>query len=374
MAAKRVCILSGIYPPDTGGPANFAVTYSNFLIENGFSVSVKTYTDGNSYQSNSDNSHLTAISRKNSLVFRYIRMILQIIDEAKSGSQILANGCFIEIAVARLFFKFPYVAKVPGDIVWERARTSGRTLSEIEKYQTEKLTLRYKLFRAIFSLSLRRANCVIVPSNQLSYLCQNWGVSQSKITTIGNSVDIKKFKPDKVVRKEYDFVTVCRLVPWKGVAEIIQCAKKMNASLLVIGDGPERQKLERIASSSHSRIDFLGSASRDEVSSILRTSKVFVLNSSFEATSYSLIEAMASGLPGIANENTGSEEIISNGVDGYLCGSSSGLSLQDAMFKLKDNPELVDLMCKSAVEKISTQFSTQVNFPRIQEIIANAKF
>jgi glycosyltransferase involved in cell wall biosynthesis len=301
-------------------------------------------------------------------------MILEIIDEVKLGSQILANGCFIEIAVARIFFKFPYVAKVPGDIVWERARTSGRTSSDIEKYQTEKLTLNFKLFRALFSLSLKRANSVIVPSNQLSYLCQEWGVSESKLTTIGNSVDIQKFKPGKEFREEYDFVTVCRLVPWKGVAEIIQCAKKMNASLLVIGDGPERQNLEKIASTSQSRIDFIGSASRDEVSNKLRTSKVFVLNSSFEATSYSLIEAMASGLPGIANANTGSEEIISNGVDGYLCGSSTGLALQDAMFRLKDNPELVDLMSKSAVEKISTQFSTQVNFPRIQEIIANAKF
>jgi len=301
-------------------------------------------------------------------------MIIEILKEVRLGTQIIANGCFIEIALARIFLNFAYVVKVPGDIVWERARTSGRSSSNIEKFQTEKLIFKYRLFRKLFSLSLKRADRVIVPSNQLSDFCQKWGVNQNKLITIGNSIDIQKFKPENEVLKEYDFVTVCRLVPWKGVAEIIECAMKMNASLLIIGDGPERKNLEKIASTSHSRIDFIGSATRDEVSAKLRTSKVFILNSSFEATSYSLLEAMASGLPGIANENTGSEEIISNGVDGFLCGSGTGLTLQEAMFKLKDNPQLLDLFSNSAIEKISTLFSTQVNFPRIQEIVSNAKF
>ncbi len=372
METIRVCILSGIYPPDAGGPANFAFTFSNFLNEGKVSVSVKTYTDGSSYTSKDGNIELTALSRELSIPIRYVQMILEIIREARDGSHILANGCFLEVYLASLIYKFSYTAKVPGDIVWERARTSKRTSSDIERFQKERLGISYKIFRAIFSRSLIKAKNVIVPSQQLKVLCNGWGVKNYKLHVIGNSVDIAKFKPKNRPSREYDFVTVCRLVPWKGVAEIIKCALKLNASLLIIGDGPERENLQSMSSGSKSRIDFLGSASREEVLEKLNSSRAFILNSSFEATSYSLLEAMACGLPVIANENTGSEEIITNEVDGFLCGQGTGLRLQEAMSRMMDNSELRDSMGLFAQQKVFDFYSTLVNFPRILEVATDA--
>jgi glycosyltransferase involved in cell wall biosynthesis len=102
---------------------------------------------------------------------------------------------------------------------------------------------------------LKKANIVIVPSLQLKHLCEKWGVNVQRLVVIRNSVDTEKFKLEHEHQKKYDFVTVCRLVPWKGVAQIIECAKILNASLLIIGDGPERSNLEKLASGSHSSID-----------------------------------------------------------------------------------------------------------------------
>jgi N,N'-diacetylbacillosaminyl-diphospho-undecaprenol alpha-1,3-N-acetylgalactosaminyltransferase len=65
-----------------------------------------------------------------------------------------------------------------------------------------------------------------------------------------------------------------------------------------------------------------------------------VLNSSIEATSYSLLEARACGLPTIANTGTGATEIISNEIDGILCGSSTGFSLEPALKLLSENRDI----------------------------------
>jgi glycosyltransferase involved in cell wall biosynthesis len=299
-------------------------------------------------------------------------MILEIIKEARAGSYILANGCFLEVYLASLFYNFSYTAKVPGDIVWERARTSKRTSSDIEQFQQDNLGISYKIFRTIFSRSLIKAKNVIVPSKQLKVLCSSWGVKNSKLHVIGNSVDTAKFKPKNQYLREYDFVTVCRLVPWKGVTEIINCALKLNASLLIIGDGPERENLQSISSGSKSPIDFLGTASREEVFDKLNSSRAFILNSSFEATSYSLLEAMACGLPVIANESTGSVEIITHEVDGFLCGQGTGLILQEAMSVMMNNPEIRDSMGLFARQKVLNYFSTLVNFPKILKVATDA--
>jgi|LauGreDrversion4_1035100.scaffolds.fasta_scaffold41530_2 glycosyltransferase involved in cell wall biosynthesis len=373
MATKSICILSGIYPPDSGGPANFALTFSNFLLEKEFEVSVKTYTDGNTFHANQGDLDVKAISRKNSILIRYIQMVLEILREAKKGSYIIANGCFIEIALARLVYNFNYFTKVPGDIVWERAQTMGRTSKSIEEFQEEILSTKNQIFRKLFNRSLKKSRKVIVPSPQLATLCERWGVDKTKIAVIRNSVDTDKFKPENVVEHTYDFVTVCRLVPWKGVDQIIKCVKELEASLLIIGDGPERNHLELLAADSTNAIDFVGDISRERVLVELRKCKVFVLNSNYEATSYALLEAMACGLPGIANGNTGSVEIITHQIDGLLCGSKTSLNLLEAMQALFSNQELRVSMAESAQKKVKTDFAMHTNFGQILEVVTNAK-
>ncbi len=364
-----ICILSGIYPPDSGGPSNFAFTFSRFATENGFSATVCSYTDGESRCHLQDSVEVSLISRRLKLPFRYLRMILQILRNSKKGLRILANGCFVEIAIATYVKRLDYVTKVPGDIVWERARNLGATQLSIEEFQSAPLNFKMKIFRYLFHRALRYSKYVIVPSRQLAEFCLRWGVESEKIILIPNSISTELFKPGPSQNKTFDFICVSRLVPWKGIQEVVKAAIALNCSLLIIGDGPEKESLEQLTFGYSDKIKFTGSLGSGEIIAHLQESRVFVLNSSFEATSYALLEAMAVGIPGIANYKTGSEEIITSDVDGILCRGNPAKSVYQAMEFALANPNLINEMGKRAREKIISEFDVETNFRKIISVL-----
>lgn len=260
-----ICILSGIYPPDTGGPSNFAYTFSRFATQNGFSATVCSYTDGESCSYFQSSVEVSLISRRLQLPFRYMRMILQILTISRKGMKILANGCFVEMAIATFVKRLNYVTKVPGDIVWERARNLRETHLSIEEFQSAPLKFKMKIFRYLFHRALRNSKCVIVPSRQLAEFCLRWGVESEKIMLIPNSISTQLFTPGSSQRKTFDFICVSRLVPWKGIQEVAIAAIALNCSLVVIGDGPDKESLERLTLGHSDKIKFTGSLGQSEI-------------------------------------------------------------------------------------------------------------
>lgn len=214
-------IISGIYPPDPGGPAKFSSEFAEWCANKGDEVEVLTYGAFFPTLQQSGALKVYRVPRFSSIGKRYLVMIREIGRHSKRGS-LLAVGAFLETFFASLIFRFEYIVKVPGDIVWERARNNNLTDLNIEDFQNEQLTLKYKIFRYFYSQSLKRASIVIVPSQGLLNLCLHWGVKEEKINMVFNSVDNLRQLRIKKTAPVYDLVTVCRLTPWKGVKEIIE--------------------------------------------------------------------------------------------------------------------------------------------------------
>jgi glycosyltransferase involved in cell wall biosynthesis len=262
----------------------------------------------------------------------------------------------------------PFFAKIPGDIVWERARNQGFTSKSIDVFQTQKLTLKFWFLRYLFSYALNNSKRVIVPSDHLGSLCRIWGVQQEKITKISNSVK-SPTAPDKLgFKREFDFITVSRLVSWKGIKEVIRAVALLDARLLIVGDGPERQELEELAFQLKADVVFTGESSQREIPILLRQASSFVLNSDFEATSYALLEAQAEGLIVIANAGTGSEEIISHKLNGLLCGEKTGLSLEQAMRLTLETGEEIQFMRDAARINVAKNFNIEINYKQISNL------
>lgn len=358
-------MLSGIYPPNTGGPARFAHAFTHHFSQLGVPCSVITYTDIESSDQEFDGVQVAQISRKFSLPKRYLLLIRRIRQEAQSGSRFIANGCFLEILLASFTTRLKFVTKVPGDIVWERARNSNRTQLNVDDFQKSKLSIGLKLFRFLFSQSLIKSSLVIVPSAHLFELCLGWGVPQDRIILIQNSVSISTFSPRPSVIKKFDVVVVNRLVSWKGTEAVIKACAKLNLKLLVIGDGPESAALKKTAMEHGNKVSFHGEAQHDEIVGLLNSASVFVLNSNFEATSYALLEARSCGLASIARESTGSEEIIRHMEDGILCGPKSGMQLETALETLFSPEFPLAKMGDRARLDVETRFNSDFNFRKI---------
>lgn len=368
--SNEITILSGVFPPDLGGPAKFALDFSCFCVTQSIKPYVISLTNLESSCEEKNAINIWKVSRKLPILIRICKTSLLIRRKLKSGSALIANGLFLELLIASIGLNQKFVTKVPGDIVWERARTKGLTSLSIMDFQESNLSNSQKVQRWIFSTVLRKSEYVLVPSRELASLCLGWGVNQDKVIYIPNSVDTKKFSPLES-EKKYDLITVCRLVPWKGLDEIIETAAFLNLSLAIVGSGPEYEKLVRLSHSLDARVDFLGDVEQSRLPKLLPSARYFVLNSTFEATSYALIEAMSCNLVPLANEETGSSEVISHMVDGILLNKSTGLTLQKALIALDLDSRLYSKLASASREKVIHSFNQDVNFLKILRLVQN---
>jgi glycosyltransferase involved in cell wall biosynthesis len=294
---------------------------------------------------------------------RIPKFVFQVGKLLSRNQGVLVAGAFIETYLASLIFRFSYIAKVPGDIVWERARNNKATDLGIEEYQSQSLSLRYRIFRILYSKSLKRARTVVVPSMGLYNLCLKWGVSGSKLKLIYNSVETTARATYPQVSKEYNLITVCRLVPWKGVDELISYVAKRKLRLLVVGNGPEKAQLEAIAQSLNADVIFLGEVPHHRVVELLSKSDLFVLNSYYEGLPHALVEARGAGVLSIGRAGTGSAEVINDNQDGFLIRPDR--SLEETLDLALEVLPKASLLIAQAKADTFHRFSKEANFPAI---------
>lgn len=111
-----------------------------------------------------------------------------------------------------------------------------------------------------------------------------------------------------------------QLIPLKNVDSLIRAFKRLalDAELTIVGDGPEREKLEALADHD-SRITFAGWLPRAEVMARMQRADVFAMTSSPETYGMVYLEAMAQGCLTIASRGEGFDGLIRDGENGFLC-------------------------------------------------------
>jgi glycosyltransferase involved in cell wall biosynthesis len=141
--------------------------------------------------------------------------------------------------------------------------------------------------------------------------------------------------PDDVV-----IAFVSRLVKEKRVAEVAQVLTRLRAAgishrALFVGDGPERAFLEREVPGAL----FEGFLSGDELATAYASSDIFLFPSDTETFGNVTLEAMASGLPTVCANATGSRSLVEAGVTGYLAEVGDADGLYGAVADLVADPE-----------------------------------
>ena len=360
-------LITGIFPPDSGGPSKFAMEFGVWASQKNIAVTVQTYSDNQSSVANIEKIKVFRILRSRSLLLRYATMIKGIGSNNFQNNSVLAVGAFLETYISSIIYRFSYTVKVPGDVVWERARNNNVTNLGIAEFQLEKLDFKYRVFRKLYSSSLKKARMVIVPSRGLYNLCLQWGVPKEKLRLIYNSVELSESFGVPTGENEFDLVTICRLAPWKGVDELIQYSAKRNLRLVVAGDGPDRARLESLTKTLDAKVTFMGEISNPSVNQLLSKSKIFVLNSYYEGLPHVLVEARVAGLVSVGRAGTGSEEVINDDIDGYLIRPDRPLdeTLDLAIASVTKSKDFI----QRARDDASSRFNKEINFNEIAKIL-----
>jgi glycosyltransferase involved in cell wall biosynthesis len=151
--------------------------------------------------------------------------------------------------------------------------------------------------------------------------------------------------------------TICRLTQVKNPAILLDTLTIADdVHLIIVGDGPERKKLEAYADrlGISRRVFFAGE--QNDVRPWLRTMDIFCLASDSEGMPNALLEAMAAGLPVVASNVGGVGEIIDDRVTGLLAQRRDPDRFAAAISELRERPELRQRMGNAAAITVARRF------------------
>lgn len=171
----------------------------------------------------------------------------------------------------------------------------------------------------------QRADAFIANSTHISRDIKKFYGRNS--TVIHPPVDTTRFKSAKIKNERKGFVTLGRQVPLKRFDIIVEACKRLKLPLIVIGDGPEHDKL---VAQTGPTILFKTGASDEEVAADLASAEGFIF-ASFEDFGIVSIEAMAAGTPVIAYKAGGALDYIIPGKTGEFFNEQTVDSLAEAL-------------------------------------------
>jgi len=217
------------------------------------------------------------------------------------------------------------------------------------------------------------------------------GIPSEKIIVIYDGIDIKKFSPQDAsprLRKDLQqgaekvIGYVGRLVPWKGVEDLIWAAYHLQKergqalSFVFVGEDEEGGryvvKLEKLVKDLGISGSIYFTGFRPDVSTMLAGMDIVVLPSHCEPLGNVVMEAMAMGKLVIATNDGGPAEIISDQKDGILVPPGNPLALAQAIQEVLDFPDEVrEQISISASEKIAKHFSIQHQVAQLAKLYRN---
>jgi glycosyltransferase involved in cell wall biosynthesis len=192
-------------------------------------------------------------------------------------------------------------------------------------------------------------------------------------------VDPEIFRPTPGIDDEDSFNLICigRLAPVKGQFILISALAELRemghpARLLLVGDGPDRGRLEEAvdAAGLTDVVEFHGWLNQDGVQALLARADLFVLASFAEGIPVVLMEAMAARLPCVATRVNGIPELIRDGVDGVLVSPSSVTELVSAAATLIDSSDLRVRLAVNARERVVEAYNLRENSAALSKIFS----
>lgn len=173
--------------------------------------------------------------------------------------------------------------------------------------------------KAINSFSrffMRGFDSVISISHYLKKELLRYGIKEEKIAVIPNAVD-ECFFVKRTEDKDF-MLFVGRLEKHKRVEMLIRLSKDIDFKLVVVGTGPEMERLKRYAKSISANVEFLGRVSREKLIDLYASCSFFVSASEWEGFGLIFLEANACGKPVIGFNLCAMPERIIHGVNGFL--------------------------------------------------------
>jgi glycosyltransferase involved in cell wall biosynthesis len=227
-------------------------------------------------------------------------------------------------------------------------------------------------FIRIGTYMLRYFDAVVPLSEELMSDMKRLGVPQQKTHFIRNGVDLKEIdqalseletepqEKDQSATKTIGFIG--QMIPRKGLNDLLDAFDRLHEKhseyrLQLLGDGSQRKELEEKAAvlKSANAIEFLGF--RSDRLALLSQFDLFVMTSSLEGIPRCMMEAMAVGIPVVAFDIPGVDQLIDNEITGLLAPPGDTYNLARCCERVLEEPALAESLVHAARKRIDEQYS-----------------
>jgi glycosyltransferase involved in cell wall biosynthesis len=352
-----VVVVTGIWPPDVGGPAVHGPELADHLVAAGHEVVAVTTADRAPAPRGFE---VRWVPRHIPPGLRHLRAVAVIAASARDADLVYAAGMVGRSGLAALVARRPIVVRLAGDPAYERAVRRGLTHAPVERFQRER-GAQIALLRAVRDLALRRATRIVVPSRFLANVATGWGIRPARIAVLPNPVDPPVLDDREELRRRHGFdgptlAFTGRFAPQKSLGVALDALSRVEGvSLVLAGDGPERPAVEATARRTGlgSRVRFLGPQPRQVVFELLRAADAALLTSTWENFPFAVVEALAVGTPVLATNVGGVPEIVEEGRNGLLVPPNDPEAMAAAITRFFGDEGLRERLRAGAAESAS---------------------
>lgn len=343
----NVLIVSGIWPPDVGGPASHCPEFGRYLLARGHEV--RAVTSAGPEGAEPSGVPLTVWRRDRPRLVRMAAGAFTLAAAARSPDVVYSSGLYYKSVLAATLNRVPLVVKLTTDPAYERSRRLGLFSGDIAAFQAAQSSAAIRYLKLVRRTLLARAVKIVIPSRYLAEIALGWGLAAQRITVVPNPAPtLGQIAPREELRRRLGLngptvVFVGRLVPAKNLPAAISAFRHVSgARLVIIGDGPERQRLNELIRQAglNGRIVMKGALPRSEAIEWLCAADAALLSSAYENFPHAAVEALAAGTPVVATAVGGVPEVIETGVNGILVAPGDEHALAQAMRSVTTDAEL----------------------------------
>ncbi|MDP3954727.1 MAG: glycosyltransferase family 4 protein [bacterium] len=311
---KKIVLATGIFYPDVGGPAIHVRKIAEALTENGWQVVVVAYGDGDGGVKFPF--RVIRISRKMPLPVRMLKYYFAVFRHSFGAKIIyyfnLTSAGIPAFLTAKILGK-KLISRFGGDPIWERVVENNKRFLSIIEYYEGKYYLKDNpsLFKWI-KFVLNRTDIIVMYSDfWQNFYNKYYGIKTDNMRLIYNPV-FKKEQTDGSEENTFTFLFAGRFVSYKNLELVLKVFDKISkdkdmARLVLIGKGPDEEKLKNLAGGLDSRdkIVFKGSMPQEELFEHIKNSSVCVGPALTEFNPNFILECLSFGKPAILSRENG---------------------------------------------------------------------
>jgi N-acetyl-alpha-D-glucosaminyl L-malate synthase BshA len=368
--------------PTYGGSGVVATELGKGLALKGHSVHFITYKQPFRLDSFHPNISYHEVSFENYALFQYPPY------ETALASRMVDVVQFEKLDILHVHYAIPHASAAY--LAQQILKEKGIHIPFITTLHGTDITLvgKDKSFLPVVEFSINKSDGVTTVSHSLKNdTLQSFKIS-NEIDVIHNFINLERFlkieKPHfrKLVAQDHEriLIHISNFRKVKRAEDVILMydllSKEMPSKLLMVGDGPERQKCEELCRELKicEAVKFLGK--QEAVEELFAISDLMILPSESESFGLAALEAMACHVPVLASDTGGLPELIENGINGYMCPVGDVASMALYAKKILASDESLSLFKKQAYQT-AQKFDIKIILPQYEalynKILAESK-